>query len=331
MRAALAEARRGLGRTSPNPAVGAVIVRGGRILARGFHRAAGRPHAEIEALRALPSPADAQGATIYVTLEPCSTHGRTPPCTDAIRRAGIKRVVYGATDPNPAHAGRADALLRAHGIAVTAGVLAADCAALNRAWNYWIKTGRPWVIAKCGLSLDGRISSHPEARWITNADSRSDAMQLRAGVDAILIGGGTARADNPRLTLRGIRGARQPWRVVVTKSGRLPKTLHLFQDRHRDRTLIFRGEALPDVLATLGAMDVTSVLIEGGGHTLGDAFDAGLVDEVVFYLAPQFLGGPVPAVGGMGVARNEDARPLVEVSYARLGDDVRVRGLVPRP
>lgn len=328
MRQALVEARRGLGRTSPNPAVGAVIVKGNRVIARGFHRGAGKPHAEIEALRDLASATETQGATLYVTLEPCSTHGRTPPCTEAIVRHGFSRVVYGATDPNPAHAGRANSLLQAHGITVTAGVLASECSALNLAWNHWITTRRPWVIAKCGLSLDGRISSHPESRWITSAESREDAMQLRSCVDAILIGGSTARIDNPRLTLRGLRGARQPWRVIVTKTGRLPRTLRLFTDRHRDRTLVFRNEPLPDVLSALGAMEVTSVLIEGGGATLGAAFDARLVNEVVFYLASAMLGGPVPAVGGMGVATNEEALRLRNVSYIRIGDDVRMRGLL---
>ena len=328
MRAALEEARRGLGRTSPNPAVGAVIVKGRTVLARGHHRAAGKPHAEIEAIRALPSPADARHATLYVTLEPCSTTGRTPPCTDAIVRHGFARVVYGATDPNPAHAGRADAILKTAGIAVTRGVLAAECASLNTTWNHWIVTGRPYVIAKCGMSLDGRISSHPEARWLTNTESRADAMQLRAGVDAILVGGGTVRADDPKLTIRGIPGARQPWRVVLSRSGRLPATAHLFTDRHRDRTLVFQKETLANVLAALGRMDVTSVLIEGGGRTLGEAFDARLVNEVVIYLAPQLLGGPVPAIGGLGVGSNEEALHLRDVSYTRIGDDVRVRGYV---
>jgi diaminohydroxyphosphoribosylaminopyrimidine deaminase/5-amino-6-(5-phosphoribosylamino)uracil reductase len=328
MRVALEEARRGAGRTSPNPAVGAVIVKGRRILARGFHRAAGKPHAEIEAIRALPEPEAARGATIYVTLEPCSTHGRTPPCTKAILRRGFARVVYGATDPNPAHAGRADAILEAAGLAVTRGVLAEECAALNAAWNHWIVTGRPWVIAKCGMSLDGRISSHPESRWITNAESRAGAMQLRAQVDAILVGGGTVRADDPKLTIRGIPGARQPWRVVVSRSGRVPRGANLFVDRHRDRTLVFRKEPLAHVLAALGKMDVTSVLIEGGGRTLGEAFDQRLVNEAVIYVAPQLLGGPVPAVGGDGVDSNEEALRLADVSYTRFGDDVRIRGFV---
>ena len=155
MRAALREAARGLGHTSPNPAVGAVVVRGGRVIARGFHQRAGLPHAEIEALRALKNPALARGATIYVTLEPCSTHGRTPPCVDAIIRAGFARVVIGATDPNPAHAGRGIGLLRAAGIAVTAGVLESECRELNAGFNKWIVTRLPLVIAKAGMSLDG--------------------------------------------------------------------------------------------------------------------------------------------------------------------------------
>jgi diaminohydroxyphosphoribosylaminopyrimidine deaminase/5-amino-6-(5-phosphoribosylamino)uracil reductase len=329
MQAALDEARKGLGKTSPNPAVGAVIVKGRRILARGHHHAAGRPHAEIEAIRALASPAEARGATIYVTLEPCSTQGRTPACTDALTRHGFARVVYGATDPNPAHAGRADAILQAAGIAVTTGVLADACTKLNAAWNHWIVTGRPWVIAKCGMSLDGRISSHPESRWITSPESRADAMRLRAGVDAILVGGGTVRADNPKLTIRGIPGAKQPWRVIMSRSTtRLPAAAHLFTDRHRDRTLVFSREKLGAVLAALGKMDVTSVLIEGGGRTLGEAFDAGLVNEAVIYMAPQLLGGPVPAVAGLGVGRSEDAPRLADVGYTRIGDDVRTRGRV---
>jgi diaminohydroxyphosphoribosylaminopyrimidine deaminase/5-amino-6-(5-phosphoribosylamino)uracil reductase len=328
MRAAVAEARKALGLTSPNPAVGAVIVKNRRILARGYHHAAGKPHAEIEAIRALRSPAQAAGATLYVTLEPCSTTGRTPPCTEAVARHGFSRVVYGATDPNPAHAGRADAILTTGGISVTRGVLAGECEDLNTAWNHWIVTGRPYVIAKCGMSLDGRISSHPDSRWITSPASRADAMLLRASVDAILMGGETVRTDNPKLTIRGIKGARQPWRVVVTNSGNLPAAAHLFTDRYRDRTLVFEGQTLANVLAALGRMNITSVLIEGGGRTLGEAFDHRLVNEAVTYLAPQLIGGPVPAVGGEGVSRNEDGLRLIDPTYTRIGDDVRIRGRI---
>jgi len=329
MRAALSQAEFGLGRTSPNPAVGAVIVRGGRIIARGFHRAAGKPHAEIEAIRALKNPRLANGATLCVTLEPCSTHGRTPPCCDAIIASGITRVVYGATDPNPAHAGRARRILKAARVAVTSGVLRRECMALNEAWNHWITTGLPYVLAKCGMSLDGKITSHPASRWITSAASRADAMRLRAHADAVLVGAETIRADNPKLTVRGIKGARQPWRVIWSKSGNLPADARVFTDRHRDRTLIVTGP-LDAVLRALGDQGITSLLVEGGGRTLGEFFDRRLVNKVQFHLAPTLLGGPVPAVGGLGAGSTADALELERVSYHRIGDDIRITGY-PRP
>lgn len=324
MRAALREARQGLGQTSPNPAVGAVLVRGGRIVARGHHRRAGLPHAEIEAFAALPRPALARGATLYVTLEPCSTHGRTPPCVEAILRSGVARVVVGAVDPNPAHAGRGLELLRAGGVNVSAGVLAEACTELNEAFNKWIVTGHPLVIAKAGLSLDGRLTRPAgEGQWLTSAASRADAQLLRAQVDAILIGAGTLRADNPRLTVRGQPGARQPWRVVLTRSGQLPKKAHLFTDRHRERTLVYQGKSLRAVLADLGRRGITSVLIEGGGQVLGEAFDRRLVDRVQFYLAPILCGGP-GVIGGLGAGSTAASLGLSEVSYMRLGDDLRL-------
>jgi diaminohydroxyphosphoribosylaminopyrimidine deaminase/5-amino-6-(5-phosphoribosylamino)uracil reductase len=328
MAAALDEARKGIGQSSPNPAVGAVIVSKGKIIAAGFHRAAGQPHAEIEALRALPQSADAAGSSIYITMEPCSTTGRTPPCTSAIIEHRFARVIYGATDPNPAHAGRAQSILTVAGIAVTSGVLASECSAINEAWNHWICTRLPFVIAKCGMSLDGRISSHPSGRWITSIAARRDTMARRATVDAVLVGGQTARDDNPRLTVRGIRVARQPWRVVWSPSGDLPPTLHLFTDRHRDKTLVCRHPRLRDVLEELGRRDITSVLIEGGGRTLGEAFDSGLVQRVEFYVAPVLIGGPVPAVGGVGVAANDEAIALKEVRYETVGTDLKISALV---
>ncbi len=328
MAAALDEARKGVGKTSPNPAVGAVIVSGGKIIATGFHRAAGQPHAELEALRRLPQAADAAGSAIYITMEPCSTVGRTPPCTSAIIEHRFARVVYGATDPNPAHAGRAESILAAAGISVTRGVLAGECTEINEAWNHWIRTSLPFVIAKCGMSLDGRISSHPSGRWITSLAARRDTMALRATVDAVLVGGQTARDDNPHLTVRGIRGARQPWRVVWSPSGDLPQSLHLFTDRHRDKTLVVQHSRLCEVLEDLGRRDITSVLIEGGGRTLGAAFDKGLVQRIEFYIAPALLGGPVAAVGGVGVASNAKAIPLLEVQYKTVGADLKISALV---
>jgi diaminohydroxyphosphoribosylaminopyrimidine deaminase/5-amino-6-(5-phosphoribosylamino)uracil reductase len=336
MRAALREAERGVGLTSPNPAVGAVIVRGGRIIGRGWHHRAGEPHAEIEALSSLRNPAQAKGATLYVTLEPCSTHGRTPPCVEAIVRAGLARVVVGATDPNPRHAGRGIELLRAAGIETVTGVLGAECLALNEAFNKWIVTGMPWVIAKAGMSLDGRLTRPPgEGPWLTSAESRADAMRLRARVDAILIGANTLRADNPRLTLRGLGGFEgkvQPWRVIVAGgTAPLPRKSHVFSDEHRARTLVYRGKTLRAVLRDLGRRQVTSLLIEGGMRVLGDAFDRRLVDEVCFYLAPIVCGGPVVAVGGRGAPATNAAPIVKDPTYHRIGDDLRLSGKVSYP
>lgn len=325
MRAALAEARKGLGFTHPNPAVGAVIVRDGHIVARGWHRAAGGPHAEIAAIR---KTRQTQGATLYVTLEPCSTRGKTPPCTEAILAAGFSRVVYGATDPNPRHAGRAQRLLENAGIAVTAGLLAGECAALNAGWNKWIATGRPYVIAKAGMSLDGRLNSPPEQRWLTSPASRRDAMALRARVQAILVGAETVRADDPQLTIRGVRHREQPWRVVWTKSGKLPGGAKLFTDTFRDRTVVFQNQSLRSVLGELGKRGVASVLIEGGARVLGEAFDRGLVDEVNFYLAPLLIGGPVAVTGGRGVGSNDQALRLENATYRRIGPDVKLTARV---
>ncbi|MFZ4683478.1 MAG: bifunctional diaminohydroxyphosphoribosylaminopyrimidine deaminase/5-amino-6-(5-phosphoribosylamino)uracil reductase RibD, partial [Terrimicrobiaceae bacterium] len=293
----------------------------------GWHRAAGQPHAEIEALQAL-GKRPPRGAALYVTLEPCSTHGRTPPCTGAIVKAGISRVIYGATDPNPRHAGRAERILRAAGLGVTTGVLAAECADLNRVWNKWMATGLPWVIAKAGLTLDGRIDSPPGSRWITNAASRRDAMTLRAAVQAVLVGGETVRTDDPRLTVRGLRVPQQPLRAVWTKSGKLPADAKIFCDEFKDRTVILKNISLRSALRELGRRGAQNVLIEGGGRTLGEAFDRGLVDEVCFYLAPILSGGPTAATGAKGVGENNAAIRLSEVRYSRFGNDVRLRGLV---
>ncbi|MDP9291524.1 MAG: bifunctional diaminohydroxyphosphoribosylaminopyrimidine deaminase/5-amino-6-(5-phosphoribosylamino)uracil reductase RibD [Verrucomicrobiota bacterium] len=332
MRLALREAMKGAGQTSPNPAVGALIVRGKEMLARGFHRAAGLPHAEIEALRSLRKPNEAAGATLYVTLEPCSTAGRTPPCVEAIVTTKIGRVVIGTIDPNPVHAGRAVEILRAAGIDVTTSVLEKECRELNRAFNKWIVTGMPFVIAKLGMSLDARISRPAEeGRWITSAAARYHAHELRARVDAILIGGGTLRSDDPQLTVRGIPGARQPWRVVVSRSGKFPRTARLFTDRFRNKTLFYQGKSLRAVLRDLGRKQITSVMIEGGTRVLGEAFDRRLVDRVQFYVAPLLLGGPQLSIGGRGVSKTADSATIKNVSYVKLGEDLLLTGDVAYP
>ncbi len=327
MRRALELARQGSGLTFPNPRVGAVLVRAGRIIGEGHHRRAGTPHAEVHAV------ADAKkrghpvaGATLYVTLEPCSTQGRTPPCTGLILREKIARVVFAATDPNPAHAGAARRLLEAAGVKVSSGLLAAEAKALNRDFNWWIVRRRPWVVAKIALSLDGKIAATAgDDRWLTSPAAREAAHELRWESDAILIGAETARQDNPRLTVRlpGRRGKVQPWRIVVTRSGNLSRELYLFSDRHRDRTLVFQDQPLKDIVPAIGAWEISHLLLEGGGRILTEAFHAGLVNEVAFFLAPSVL-GTVPRA----LQKLEKSIALREVSYVPVGPDILCRGLL---
>lgn len=326
MRAALREAAKALGKTSPNPAVGAVIVRNGKVIARGHHRQSGAPHAEIECLERVPPRLRAR-STIYVTLEPCSTTGRTGACTKAIIESGIGTVVVGTIDPNPRHQGRGITLLRDAGIEVRHGVLAEECTALNEAFNKWIVTGLPFVIAKCGMSLDGRLTRPSgEPRWITDAAARKHARSLRATVDAILVGAETVRTDDPRLTPRGARDAKQPLRVILTRSGNLPRSARLFTDRFATRTLVYKQKSLTAVLKDLGQKNITSVMIEGGGEILGQALDARLVDKVQIYLGPVLTGGPVISFPGRGADASKDAARLDYVSFERLGQTIRVTG-----
>ncbi len=326
MRAALQEARKALGRTSPNPAVGALLVANDQILSRGHHQRAGEAHAEIACLSAWGQKVP-RSATLYVTLEPCSTLGRTGPCTDAIMAANVRRVVVGALDPNPAHNGRGLAVLRRRGIEVKEGVLGEECASLNEGFNKWITTGRPLVIAKCGMTLDGRLTlPRSEGRWITSAAGRRDAQKLRQSVDAIMVGAETVRVDNPRLTLRPQRGRVQPWRVILTKSGRVPDKSRVLNDRFKQRTLIYRKTSLTSVLADLGKKGVLSVLIEGGGKLLGQALDARLIDKFDVYVAPVFSGGPVVAFAGRGAGATADAVRLAQVQFEKIGPDIVVTG-----
>jgi diaminohydroxyphosphoribosylaminopyrimidine deaminase/5-amino-6-(5-phosphoribosylamino)uracil reductase len=327
LRRALELARLGSGLTLPNPRVGAVLARGGKIIGEGYHQRAGSPHAEVHAVADAKKRGQAvAGATLYVTLEPCSTQGRTPPCTDLILREKIARVVFAATDPNPAHAGTAMKLLRSAGVEVSSGLLAKEAAALNRDFNWWIVRRKPWVVAKIALSLDGRIvAPERDDRWLTSPAARKVAHELRWESDAILIGAETARQDNPRLTVRlpGSRGKVQPWRVVVTRSGNLPAGLHLFSDRHRDRTLVFQNRSLSEIVAALGALEVSHLLLEGGGKILTEAFRAGLVNEIAFFIAPSVMGT---------VPRALDLLPasvrLRDVSYTAVGPDLLCRALV---
>lgn len=329
MREAVELARKGAGRTRPNPAVGCVLVKSGRVVGRGWHRRAGGPHAEVEALRSLRDHALARGATAYVTMEPCCTHGRTPPCTEALVGAGVSRVVVGTIDPNPKHRGRGLRLLAKAGIGTAHGVLAEECTALNPAFNRVMETGLPWVVAKCGLSLDGRLTRPPgEGQWLTSAAARRDAMKLRATVDAVMVGAGTVRADDPALTVRGIRGAPQPLRVIWAPRRLPPPSRRLMREAEKGGTIVLRQKSLRAALRALARSGVQRVLLEGGGHTLGRAFGDKLVGEVRFYIAPILAGGATPAVGGRGPLTVADATRLGTLECTRIGGCVCFHGLV---
>ena len=359
MRLALRLARRAWGRTSPNPMVGAVIVKNSAIIGRGWHRRAGGPHAEIEAIRdAQKGGHDLRGTTLVVTLEPCSTHGRTPPCTEAIIAAGIREVVVGTTDPNPKHAGRAFAILERAGISVTHGVLAAECAALNESFNHWIVHGTPFVTVKAAMSLDGKIATVAgESKWITGERARAYGMKLRAEADAVLVGVNTIVKDDPSLTVRLAGFADKPFhRVVLDPDGRTPLTARVLRDeqagmttivvtknaparrmaalRQRARVLVAPGQTgridLTWLCQTLGAENITSLLVEGGGET-----NAGWMphcQRIAFFYAPIILGGrgAPTAVAGAGGQSLDDRLALEDLQWRKLGSDLlltaRVRG-----
>jgi diaminohydroxyphosphoribosylaminopyrimidine deaminase/5-amino-6-(5-phosphoribosylamino)uracil reductase len=358
---ALRLARRGYGTTSPNPMVGAVLVKGGRIVGRGWHRRAGGPHAEIEALReAQIRGHQVKGATLYVTLEPCSTCGHTPPCTNAILTAGIRRVVAGAVDPNPRHRGRAFHILQRAGIDVTQGVLAEECTRLNEAFNHWIVQRRPLVTVKAGMTLDGKIATAAgESRWITGEKARAYGMKLRQGADAILVGINTVLADNPSLTVRmqnaevggtehtvqkqGLR------RIVLDAKGRTPLGAKVASDEYAALTTVVVNESaprsrvaalaqrvrvfvapgpgskisLPWLLKKLGSENVTSLLVEGGGEVNASFLLQGLAQRVAFFYAPMILGGrdSRQAVAGEGAGTLAESLSLSEMEWRRLGPD----------
>jgi diaminohydroxyphosphoribosylaminopyrimidine deaminase/5-amino-6-(5-phosphoribosylamino)uracil reductase len=324
MNLALDEARQGIGKTAPNPPVGAVIVKNGILLGKGWHRAAGQPHAEREAL-ANAAQRDVRGSTIYITLEPCSTQGRTPPCTQGIIEAGVTRVVYACVDRNPDHAGRADALLTAAGIEVTSGVCREEAEKTLRPFFKVRETGLPWVIWKTAMSLDGRITRPPgEGPWLTGELARADVQQLRSTVDAILTSGETVRRDKPALTIRIpelLAGRQQPWRVVVSDH---PETLSL--DESMERTLIRPRGDLSEILRNLASeQGVLTVMVEAGGVFSAALFEAGLIDEVVVYYAPLLCGGPSPGLAGAGF---KESLRLKEIDFKQFGNDIRLRGIV---
>ncbi|HTZ37807.1 MAG TPA: bifunctional diaminohydroxyphosphoribosylaminopyrimidine deaminase/5-amino-6-(5-phosphoribosylamino)uracil reductase RibD [Stellaceae bacterium] len=351
MRAALALARRGLGRVWPNPAVGCVIVNDGRVVGRGWTQPGGRPHAETEALAR--AGAAARGATCYVSLEPCSHHGKTPPCAEALIAAGIARAVVAVEDPDPRVSGRGLARLRAAGIAVDSGLCAGEAEELNAGFFRRIAEGRPLVTLKLASSLDGRIATAAgESRWITGAAARGRAHLLRATHDAVLIGTGTALADDPQLTCRlpGLAD-RSPARVVIDRRLRLPPSLRLFAEAKRTPTWlltcappgapelaalarrgvrIVRVEAdaaggidLGDALRRLAGEGLTRLLVEGGGVLAAALLRAGLVDRLVWMRAPLALGGDgVPAVAALGLGALAAAPRFTLLASETVGGDL---------
>ncbi len=358
VRLALRLARRGYGATSPNPMVGAVLVKGGKVIGRGWHRRAGGPHAEIEALRdAQKRGHNPRGATLYVTLEPCCTHGRTPPCTEAIIAAGMKRVVVGAMDPNPKHSGRGFKILRRAGLEVTRGVLADECARLNEAFNHWMIHRTPFVTVKAAMTLDGKIATASgESKWITGEQARACGMKLRQGSDAILVGINTILKDDPSLTVRmpnedcGSKNRRPLRRIILDSMARTPLIAKIVSDEPAALTTIVVSSRAPRkrvvalarrvnvlvapvkdsaldlgwLLRKLGAENVTSLLVEGGGEVNASFLLGGFAQRVAFFYAPKILGGrdSRKGVAGGGVTKLSEVIQLCAVEWRKLGPDL---------
>ncbi len=363
MRRALEVARRGWGDTHPNPLVGALIVEGGEIVAEGHHARAGEPHAEVSALRALgrkPKP----GATLYVTLEPCCTHGRTRPCTEAIVAAGLTRVVVGTADPNPAHSGRGFEVLRADGVTVTSGVLAEECTDLNLIFNHCITTGRPLFAAKSGVTLDGKVATRTgDSKWITGELARANGHHWRRYFPAIAVGAGTVRADNPRLTARTAGTEWCPWRFVFDGLLRtvLDKSMPaVYTDEFRDRTIVVTtshgGLGYVRKLNALGVKTwvlggptpkvnfpefrqrcmqegITGVFFEGGAQLLSELLQARELDYLFTYHAPVLLADDKgkSLLRGLRTETLATAIRLERVRHEIHGDDSLMRGFLKYP
>ncbi len=365
MRQALRLAARGRGTTSPNPMVGAVLVRRGRVIGQGYHRRAGGPHAEIEALNDAAARGESpRGATLYVTLEPCCTHGRTPPCTDAIVKAGIRQVVVAATDPNPHHAGRGFDLLRTAGIQVQSGLQMEAANRLNEIFNHWIVHRTPWVTLKIAQTLDGKIATAAgQSKWITGEGARRVGQQLRRAHDAILVGVETVLQDDPALTLRIGRRVEARRRWVLDTRARTPLTAQLVTDAFADQTTIVVGVNAPKsrvkVLARLvsvlsaplrngridlswlmtqmggssGASPLTSLLVEGGGEVHASFLEARLAHRFVSFVAPKILGGGTArrAVGGESYPSLAACPRLIDVESRQVPPDLMFSGRIQYP
>ena len=356
MRLAIKEARKGLGRTSPNPAVGAVIVREGEVVGKGYHHRAGMPHAEVEAFKEVGN--RAPGDTLYVTLEPCNHFGKTPPCSELILKSGIKRVVVGMRDPNPLVTGGGCEFLEKKGLEVITGVLKDECIRLNEDFIKFVSTSRPFVMAKSAITLDGwTATSTRHSQWITNEKSRGFVHRLRDRVDAVMMGIGTVLADDPSMTARfKVKLGKDPIRIVVDTNFKTPLDAKVMQNQSSAHTLIatsINGDRrfqesgphpegvetlvcptiagkidLAALMEKLGEMSITSVLVEGGSMILGAMLRARLIDKCYVFIAPKILGGGdgVPMAAGVGPKTMEESLNLKNIKVRRFGDDVLISG-----
>lgn len=315
-------AKKGQGYTFPNPMVGAVIVKNGKVIGRGFHHKAGSNHAEIEAL--LSCKENPKGASLYVNLEPCSTFGLTPPCTDAIIKAGIKRVVCCSLDPNPKVHGEGIKKLQNAGIKVTVGKLENEAKKLNEAFFTFHGKNRPFIAIKFASSLDGKLATYSgDSKWITNEKARKYARSLRSKYQAVLVGVNTVLKDDPRLGVR-IKGKKDPIRIILGHKKQIPAHYQVLRD---DNILIISAKKIPDLLSILKEKEIISVLVEGGGETLGKFIDAKIVDKVYAFHAPIIIGGRNSiSIGGEGVKTIEESLHLKDVSFKKFGDNILTIG-----
>ena len=357
MRLALEEAAKGLGRTSPNPVVGAVLVKGGRIIARGYHRRAGTAHAEVVALEA--AGAKARGADLYTTLEPCDHYGRTPPCSQAILDAGVRRVIVASTDPNPKVNGKGMARLRRAGVEVLTGVLQEEADKLNRPFFKAVSTGLPYVTLKAAVTLDGKLATATgDSRWVTGEQARAWVHRLRDQVDVILVGANTVRKDNPQLTTRLPEGkGKDPVRVVVDSHLRLSPKLTVFTQRSPARTVVATlgdptGRKAKRLMATgaevwrlpeqdgrvdleallrrLAKEGLNHVLVEGGAEMYGSLLREELADELLLFVAPKLIGGEgLSWSGSLGVKQMARALTVRALSFEQVGEDLLLRARLP--